>query len=1106
MKIRYKKYVIEINNFTSYESIYESFYNKYPELEKEGINLNDLLFSALYAEKMIWTTSVLEKDVNLYDINFAMDFTEGFSMPEFKVALHNVIRRNDILRSSFHFIEGELYRKINEKVELSITTENFPAGHDLDEILRTIVDSEHQIYDLSMPPLFKVKVLEEKRNRAVVYFNFHHIIFDGPSVEVFVNQLMGAYDSIRKGKNVNKDEEADFKNYRSYINRENDLNTEYFEENDLFWKNQLSSCDKYLPLPKEDETYNGFEAEQIDQIIPDYLTAQIKKFCKENGVSPFILFIGVYSILLNKYTGKEEMLIGIPVTTRETKEIRKQIGCFINIMVLKINLWGEPTIKEVLYRVKNALFSVMERHNYPTSRLYEILKLERNTNEKPLFQVALSYQSSPFQRYALSDGAKVKVIDMPSKNSLYDVYLEIVSYSQNYIIKMLYNKKAFGKAFILRMGDHLLKIIETALSDINQSIDEMEYITKKERDYIKNELNEDLLEFPYKNFYLLFQEQCKKKPDDIALKYLGKEMSYTQLLKTVDNLANILWQNGVKKGDIVALLIKRNPELVASLFAVQKLGVAYLPIEISQPVKRIRYYIDNANAEYILTDCEVAEEVICGKKVIDLRNQVNTMQKTGDMLVCGNKEDLAYICYTSGSTGKPKGIMISNENLNTFYNGIIQTIEVEKYSNWLFSSSIAFDTHVLETFVPLLSGKTVSIATDECTYDMKLLKKIIAGGVDFIHITPTKLEMLLEAPGETFLNNVKVIVSGAEPLTKKVVQMLRKNFHGEIYNIYGPTEAAVYCCINKNIGVDKRITLGRPIKGYNIYILDENDDVVPIGIPGQICISGKAISKGYKNLSELTSEVFVEGAFHGNFDMYRTGDIGKWNEEGEIVFLGRKDNQVKIKGNRVELDEIEINIEKLPYVKQAKVVYKDDKIGGMALVAYVKLDIEILRKNEMEDVPISKIKEDLMGFLPGFMIPSYIVKLQRFPTTVSGKIDYNSFPPIDLNTRMTDYIEPTSQLEKMIHEIFAKILHIKKIGVLDNFFSLGGESMKAIQVVTELISLGFIIDIKEFFQNPTIQNLAQKIVKTDKMDGEIGGNESQKQILNQIERGIFDDR
>lgn len=1106
MKVIYKNFLLDIDLFKNYEDVIDKFHDKYPDTRNMVMNPTDILFSASYAEKTIWTSSIFEDSVNLYDINFAVNFEKSFEINVFNEALNEVVRRNDMLRSSYHFIEGELYRKIKTNVKLNITYEQYEnVNQDTEEILREVVDADDQMLDLSIPPLFKVKVINTVTKGVIIYFSFHHIIFDGPSVEIFVDQLVEIYSGLLNHTVELSAEDINVEKYRPIVNRENYLDDEYFEESDFFWKNQLMNVDKTLPLLTEESGYtNDFWTSQMEALVSNELSSNVRAFCKENAISPFMLFISTYSVLLSKYTNKDEILIGIPVTTRDQREIRKQIGCFINTVVLKVELWGNPSFREVLYRVKNSVLSIMEHHDYPIMRLYETLKIERTTDKKPLFQVALSYQSSPFKEYAVSGDLKVSVLDVPSKNSMYDIYLEIVSYIDHYVVKMQYNKKAFNKKFVSRMSAHYLSLVQLCLDDIDVNISDCDITSEEEKRQIIEDFNPKQTELLYENFYSMFVKQYKKTPGNIAICYYDQKISYEQLMEMIDNIADILWSNGVRKGSTVGLLLTRSPKLIAALFATRKIGATYVPMEASLPPKRMQYYLENSNANIIITDKDLDYNLMQDRKVIDLRDSYLT-GIYGYLKECNQDKDVvAYICYTSGTTGNPKGIVVTEENVYAFYRGIVDALDVDHYSNWLFESSLSFDPHVLEVFVPLLLGKTVSIVPDDYVFDIPKIRSIIAGGVEFIHITPTKAELVFgEADGE-LLKKVKAIAFGAEPLTKKLLKIMQDIYHGEIINIYGPTEACVYSTVCRRISLEKSISVGKPILGYNVLILNDNDELVPIGIPGQICISGRSVAQEYYKLPQITNEVFTTNPFDYTMRMYRTGDVGKWDEDGNIIFIGRNDNQIKIRGNRVELDEIEINIEKLPYVKQAKVVYKDDDSNGMILVAYIKLDFELLRRNYEDDVSVSKIREDIIDYLPSYMVPSYFIKVQEFPMTISGKMDIKNLPEITDNNLDSAYIKPETEFEIMIYRIFSEVLKINRIGILDNFFSLGGESMKAIQAIAKLNDLGYSIEVKEFFKNPTIKNLSHKMVKKEFLVNEVEKTDKQKELLSQIEYLMVD--
>ena len=1095
MRICINKEVIDVEQFESFDELIGQINDKYPNIDCSEIKIYDVMPKASMAEQVMWASSRVKDNSNIYNINFALTFESDFDINIFREAINMVVSDNVLLRSSYVFVDGELFRKTNSHIcvepEYKIDCE---ATDDVKKFLRNVVDDDTEMFDLAIAPLFKVKVYGFKDGKTVVFFSFHHIIFDGPSVKFFVDQLIRCYSQFGKEHDIlGEDEELN-----KWCMITNGLNKEEsdYSDGDLFWKNTLMDVDSNFIFPKNEiEGEAGYWTNQLELMLSEDLSYHLKEFCKQYAISPFILFLSVYGILLSKYSNRDTVLIGVPVTVREDERIRNQIGCFINTIVLKIDLWGNPTFREVIYRVKNSVMTAMEYHDYPISRLYEVLKLSRNATDLPLFQIAFSYLSSPFFEYKIDD-ITVKVLDVPSRDSMYDLFFEIVKYDNSFQLKYQFNRNVITNYFVKTMGKHYSNILEQVISDVDLDIETCEYMSDDEINQIINGFNEKINDIEYVNLYSILQKTCETNKNKIAINYKNEYMTYGELLELVDDIAGYLYSQGLRKGDKVGILLKRSPMLAATLFAFKKIGLAYIPLENSIPPKRMEYYMNNACANVIVVDDNVDYEWMNNIEVIDLRKMSNSVFEQFDE-VNNDKQTLAHICYTSGTTGNPKGIIASEENVNTFYNGILKSMDIDKFDNWIFMCSLSFDPHVLELIIPLVRGKNVTIVPDDAYYDVSKIRGILSENkIDFIHITPTKAELIFRGIDSKALSTVKAIAFGAEPLTKKMLNLLNElSYSGEVMNIYGPTETCLYATICRNVSNTNPISVGKPIEGYNIYIMDDNDNVVPIGIPGQICISGNSVSKGYFNNPQLTNEVFIDNPFDNNYRMYKTGDIGKWDETGNIVLFGRKDNQIKIRGNRVEIEEIEVSIEKLEYVEQAKVLLDSNEKNETELRAYIKFNLGFIRSNNIEDSSVEQIRKDLSENLPNYMIPTNYVIVDEFPMTISGKIDIKKLHSLTGTVVKREYIEPKTDKEKLLYSVFSEVLQISQISVLDNFFSLGGESMKAMQVIAELEEKGYSVEYKDFFLNPTIESLAKLIQKMDKLHNEVAISEKQSNIL-----------
>lgn len=562
----------------------------------------------------------------------------------------------------------------------------------------------------------------------------------------------------------------------------------------------------------------------------------------------------------------------------------------------------------------------------------------------------------------------------------------------------------------------------------------------------------------------LFEKQVEKTPDTTALIFGDISFTYSELNEKANQLAHYLRSDGIKNGNIVGIMLNRSPELIISMLAILKSGAAYLPIDPTYPENRINYIISDSNIDTLITSNNLNNEFIEVDNTItaDLTNtDIFSNNNTENLSNINIPEDTAYVIYTSGSTGNPKGVSISHKNVNNFIATVSRKINF--VGNIISVTTFCFDIFVLESLLPLQIGQTVVLASDEDQNSPQKLNTLcMKYNVSMLQTTPSKMSLLLYDTSLEFIKNLKVVMVGGEPFPSNLLELLKSITTAKIYNMYGPTETTVWSTIKELSNTDT-ITIGKPIGNTQVYILDSDNNLVPIGVPGSLYIGGDGVSKGYLHKPELTSEKFINNPFIDNDIIYNTGDIARWTTDGEIICLGRSDSQVKLRGLRIELEEIENNIEDFPDISKAIVCIKTDSFGRQFICAYYTATTK---------VSVPKLRAFLNNYLPSYMIPSYYSQLSNFTYTPNGKIDRKKLPEPVFNTSSKELIAPSTETEKKLSEIFEKLLKISPISVDDNFFEIGGDSLLALKLQIELLKLGFSIPFADIYKYNSVRQLA----------------------------------
>ena len=1038
---------------------------------KSGIDLND--YSVKKADKLssypvssaqkrtYYASNIAGSDSTLYNISGGLILDQMPDINKLEDAFKKLITRHSSLRTYFEIQDDVVVQKILDEFAFKLDIEsNHINNNQIESVFKDFVKP----FDLSKAPLFRAKLIPLEHNKAFLAIDMHHIIADGTSLSVLVNDLCKIYNDEELTK-LNTE-------YKDYAIWENDmLQNGYFEESENYWINQFSDDVPVLNLPtKPRPAIQSFEGNKIYSEIDRLKTEEILKLSKDLGVTPYMILLSTYYILLSVYTSQQDIVVGTPIVNRSSSELYGIVGMFINSLPLRANINTNSSFKEFLQNIKDLCLESYKNQSYPFDELVNKLNFTRDISRNPLFDTMFIYQNNGYAPVSFGDiSAKYFIPD--SGISKFDLSLEVVPTNGKYNLSFEYATKLFDRNLIKQFSEHYINILTAILENPDTKIADICMLSKDEQHTILFDFNNTKLDYEKdKTLAQLFEQQVEKTPDKTAIVFADATLTYKELNEKANSLAYYLREKNIGKNDIVGIIMNRSLEMIISIIAVLKSGGAYLPIDPTYPKSRITYMIEDSKVKYILTKEETIKkfENIPNSILVDLNSSIYENPNT-NLKTINTPDDLAYLIYTSGSTGKPKGVMLTQRNVNNFIAGTCNKI---KFENTIVSvTTMCFDIFVLESILPLLNGLKIVLANESEQNIPKLLNRLcVKNNVKMIQTTPARMSLLLsDTDNLEYIQNMSIIMLGGEPFPYNLLKQLKILTNAKIYNMYGPTETTVWSSI-KDLSESGSINIGNPIANTQMYILDKNHNILPIGVTGDLYIGGDGVSKGYLNKESLTAEKFIKNKYIENDIIYNTGDLARWLSNGEIDCIGRSDSQVKLRGLRIELGEIEEQILSFPGIENSAVCIKTDSSDRQFLCGYF---------TSSERISISELKNYISKFLPNYMIPAFLIQLEKFKYTPNGKVDKNSLPLPSISQE-NDVILPKTEIEQDISQIWEALLGISPISTDENFFNIGGDSILALKMQIELLNKNINVSYADIFKYNTIKDLAKRIVSLNK--------------------------
>lgn len=1029
-------------------------------------------------QNRMWVLSQIESSSIAYNMPNAFLFKGAIDSSKFNDSFRYIIERHEILRTFFKSNEEGVvhqYVKPVNEVVFDIVESDFTNINSLEEIKPYLISLNSQPFNLEEAPLVRGYLIKINENEHVFYFTMHHIIGDGWSSLILFKEIIEVYNSLLNNEKSELPElTVQYKDYVVWSQNETHLEKNKISER--YWLDQFEGELPVLELPSFNKrplikTNSG---NKIEHVYSVEFTQKLKSFSEAQNATLFMTLMAGINTLLARYSGQDDIIIGTPVAGREHPSLENQIGPYLNTVAIRTKLEENENFNSLLIKEKQLLLDSYEHQGYPFDELVWKLNLEQDNSRSFLFDVLVVLQNQ--NQVANLDtkeelsGIKIESVDFENNFSKFDLTFTFVE-TENLNLSVTYNTDIYDQFLIERIFPHFENLLTQFIADPTIALDKAEYLTELEKKQMLFDFNDSAIDYPKdKTIVDLFEEQVVSNPDATAIVFEGKEVSYATLSNEVNAVMAQLFDKEIEKGDKVVICFNSHLEkAIAGILGILKIGAVYVPVDSDYPAERINFIIEDTKAKVIIANSidattfkDIDVDLILLDELEENRNVSGITNKKTAIL------DNAYIIYTSGSTGNPKGVLVSHKNINDYVFGLSSKIQLAKNDSFALMSTIATDLGNTVLFGSLLTGKTLHLFSKDSLRDVNYIEDYFDNNsIDCIKIVPSywkSLNIKGQSPN-------KMIIFGGEELTVDVVEKIKtEKPNTTVVNHYGPTETTIGKLLHV---VDlsnsyNRIPIGRPFSNTNLFVVDKNVMLCPLGVEGELVIGGDGVSNGYLNNLKLTEEQFVDDTLlNTGTKLYKTGDKVIQCANGNIEYIGRFDDQVKIRGHRIELGEIGRNLSLIPGISQSIVVV-NQKNEEKSLVAYYVSETHLDKK---------EIQSHLSAVLPEYMVPSYYVELENLPLTSNGKINKKALPKIsDQDIIRKEYIAPRNKTEEKLAQIWQEILKVDTIGITDNFFNLGGHSLLVVRIINQIKKeLGLNISVKTFFENPTIEALSEQL-------------------------------
>jgi amino acid adenylation domain-containing protein len=998
-----------------------------------------------YSQERMWFLQELLPEGTAYNMVVGVEFDGVFDRDVFVDSLRDVVARQEALRTTFSSPGGAPRQHIADWLDPTVVEFDFrhlPESERVAAAKRTATEFAVRPFDLDRGPLWWTLILRLADDRHAVVLGFHHIIGDLWSFGVLGQELSESYNTRMLNSPVTREPIA--VQYADYSLWQREwLEGRRLHDQMAYWTRQLAGIAP-LELPT-DHPRPAFFTSRGDRCLialPPGLAERIHAVSVRENVTPFMMFFAAFNVLLHRYTGQDDIAVGVPIANRTRVGTEQLIGTFVNTLVHRNDLSGNPSFVDFLRRVRSVALDAFTHQDLPFERLVRELAPERDPSRSPVFQVMFNMANAPTRPSAFRD-INLKPFPIERDAAQFELSLS-VSITDTPWLAVSFNTDLFERSSVERLLTNYVTLLDVASREPRRTIDSLPIMPADARRALIDDCNATSADYPSDAVTTLIAAQAQRTPDAIAIESGNVAVTYAELERRANRLANYLRRRGVEPGSLVGVGLNRSAEMVVALLAVLKAGAGYVPIDPSYPAHRVQFMVEDSHAAVVITESSLANRFPeSGVTIVVLDREVEAIGRESSEpgAVAPKPADRAYVIFTSGSTGTPKGVQISHEALVNFLWSMRRAPGLASDDALLAVTTISFDIAGLELYLPLVCGATVILADRQVASDGRRLRDLIARRKPTVmQATPATWRSLIDAGWSAGETPGLKILCGGEALPRDLADELLPRGR-EVWNLYGPTETTIWSTVHRVTHETGSVPIGEPIANTRVYVLDAAGQLVPAGVPGELYIGGAGVAIGYLDRPELTAARFVDDPFGPpGSRMYRTGDRVRFRSDGALEHLGRLDSQVKLRGYRIELGEIESALAKSPALTRCVVDVRQER-----LVAYVVFA-------DGEELTASEIRAFLRDTLPDFMVPSLVVPLAELPLTPNGKVDRRALPdPLRASGRAPRvYTAPVTPMEVAIAAIWKEALEVEQVSTTDNFFELGGHSLLSMRVVHEI--------------------------------------------------------
>ncbi len=1025
-------------------------------------------------QRQLWLLTQMAADVPVYNEAVTIRIPEELDFEALRRAIDGLMLRQEAWRATFIVEDGEPVQVIHPTVPFPLPHVDLrrrPAGDRLVEALKLAEEDARRPFDLAASPPVRALLVSLDSEDHLLFMTFHHIVFDGVTVQsVLLPELDALYHSNISGTPLClTDPQVRFGDYAHWQS----LNVagKSVQSQLEYWAEHLAGELPMLTLPatrrmSDVESYDG-ATRYLQLGLP--LSDGVRRLAQAAGITPFMTLLAAFSLLLHRFSGQDDVIVGTVVSTRSRSELEHLAGYFLNTLALRVDVSGNPTIDELLQRVRTVVVSAFDHQDVPFELVVQRVRPDRRGGKTPLIQTVMTLEPPVTE---LNSGWTASRMDVDTGTAKFDLGLYFSDGPNGLIGRFEYSLDLFAEGTVTQMMDHFRLLVAGMVDDPSCRVSQLPALTEEE-DQLLREWNGTHFPLPSnRRFFDAFVAQAAETPDTIALADSVGTMTYRDLDRRSNKLAHFLRSRGATSGSPIAVHLNRSVDLVVALLGILKSGAAYLPLDASYPAERIEYVLRDSGVSMIVTEESTLALLPPGDILaicIDSDGAAIADQPDEPLTAAGSAEDPAYVIYTSGSTGKPKGVVVSHRNVINLLSAVQRRLQLSPRDIMLAVTSPAFDISVTELFLPLITGGQVVIAGRDIVADPRaLLKRLARSRATIMQATPATWRAIVEG-GWPPAQAITVLTAG-EALSVELAARLMAGATA-VWNLYGPTETTIYSTAHRVQPSDDPVPIGRPIDNTQTYIIDRNRRQVPPGVSGELYIGGAGVSHGYLGKPELTAERFLPDPvdLDSSGSIYRTGDVCRWRSDGTIDYLGRSDHQVKVRGYRIELGEIELMLRRQPGVDEAVVITRDDVAGEKQLLAFVTAQPGAVLSGK-------ETRQGLELGLPAYMVPARIAVLEAFPLTPNGKIDRRALEALDYTPEPSVSTPPHTLTEELMASIWADLLEVEVVGVDEDFFELGGHSLLAVRMLERIrTEFGRTVSLNTLFTTPTIAAMARAL-------------------------------